>query len=385
MHIAFDTSATYVTNAGTATYIRGLISGLRKIGPDLQITELSCRPLFSRKRKLLRIFDTLYRELIWINFVLPALAKKAGADILHCPAMMAPWKCRIPIVLTILDIFVARNPRSFPLWLRTIMSFTLRHALKSSEVIISISDFTKAEVSSFFPFVGLEKITTSLLGVDPNFQPVSNPQIQTEFLNKYSINKPFILSVSTIEPRKNLRGLLSAFSLIKDEIPHDLLLIGPSGWLSNDVPQLIESLQLTKRVQFLGFVDYKELPVAYSLASVFVYISLYEGFGLPPLEAMACGCPVITSNVASLPEVVGDAALMVNPLIAQETSASIVKLLENPVLRASLVDKGIKRAQLFSWEKCAEITLFAYRQILSNNTTHRKQLNQDRGRIQKDH
>jgi glycosyltransferase involved in cell wall biosynthesis len=161
--------------------------------------------------------------------------------------------------------------------------------------------------------------------------------------------------------------LLEGFAAIKDAIPHDLLLIGPCGWSSSDIPRAIERLGISKRVRFMGFVDRQELPAAYSLASVFVYISLYEGFGLPPLEAMSCGCPVIASNVTSLPEVVGEAARMVNPHAVQEVSASLLEIIANPSLKASLVDKGLMRAKLFSWAKCAETTINVYRQVIDRH------------------
>lgn len=366
MHIAIDTSATFLTSAGASTYIRGLIQGLRIAAPDIKITEIACKPLFSRRNRFLRIFDTLYRELIWINFILPVVAKKAGAEILHCPAMMAPYRSKLPIVLSILDIYVVRNPRSFPFWQRTIMGCTFKHILESAAAIISISEFTKSEIHSSYPSISLDKITPTLLGVESIFLPVTEASKIAAFKKKHSITTPFILSVSTIEPRKNLRTLLESFAAIKDTIPHQLLLIGPSGWSSSDIPTAIKRLGITERVRFTGFVDSEELRIAYSIASVFVYISLYEGFGLPPLEAMACGCPVITSNVASMPEVVGDAAIMVNPLAVREISALIACLLENLSLRASLVKRGTRRACLFAWEKCAKTTLQVYKRVLDS-------------------
>jgi glycosyltransferase involved in cell wall biosynthesis len=361
MHIAIDTSATYLTSAGTTTYIHGLINGLKQIAPEIKITELACKPFFSRKRKLLRILDTLYRELIWINFILPRLAYKSGADILHCPAMMAPYKCKLPIVLTILDLYVIRSPKSFPIWQRTIMGKTLKKTLNYAATILVISEFTKKEIHSCYPSILPGKIVKTLLGVEDCFSPVTNIDKQLNFKKKYSINSSFILSVSTIEPRKNLKILLKSFASIKDHISHNLLLVGSSGWLSSDIHYIIENLGIKNRVHFLGYIDMEELQIAYSIASVFVYISLYEGFGLPPLEAMACGCPVITSNIASIPEVVGDAAIKVNPLIAEETSAAIIDIISNPFLQKSLAEKGINRVKQFTWQNCAISTLENYK------------------------
>jgi glycosyltransferase involved in cell wall biosynthesis len=309
----------------------------------------------------LRIYDTLRRELFWTQQSLPQAAARAQCGVLHSPAMLAPLKCRLPVVLTIFDLYIIRRKKSFPLWNSKSMNYFLPKILNSSSHIIAISQFTKQEIMEIYPHLPESKITVTLLGLEPNFKRVRKDE-SLKIKNKYSLSKPYIMGVSTIEPRKNIKNLISSFARIQKKIEQDLVLVGGYGWKSADLMKLTRRINLEKRIKFLGYVPKNDLPALYSLADGFVYPSLYEGFGLPPLEAMACGCPVITSNCASIPEVVGTAAVLIDPKNIEELSCAMETLMGDENKRASLRIAGMKRAADFSWEKCAKKTIEVYEQ-----------------------
>jgi glycosyltransferase involved in cell wall biosynthesis len=360
--IAFDTSSLALTGGGTATYLRELMKALGCLDNDICLSMHDYPPFFSRSRKVLRVLDTLNRELIWQQRILPLQAKKTGAAILHSPAMICPLACDVPIVLTVLDAYIVRSPRSFSFWQRTMMNHLFPRCIERADRIIAISNFTKNEILDLYPHIPEEKIFVTWLGVHERFRITPKEHKET-IRRKYCLDKPFILSVSTIEPRKNLKTLIMAFARIKDKIDHDLVLIGAYGWNSKDLYSMISDLKLNDRIRFPGYVDIEELPVIYNLADVFVYPSLYEGFGLPPLEAMACGCPVITSNVASLPEVVGDAAETLDPLDIEALEFSIKKMLHDVDVRNKFIEKGLQNIKHFTWEQCAAETVKVYNSL----------------------
>src|SRR6266513_3870451 len=223
--IAVDISAFNVTGGGTATYLRELLHALGNLDSGVSITPLDYSQYFPRDRRLLRILDTLNRELVWQQLVLPSRAKKSGAAILHSPAMICPLACDIPIVLTALDAYIVRSPGSFPVWHRTMMNHLLPRCIERADKILAISHFTKNEILHLYPHVPEEKIVVTWLGVHSRFKIVAK-ELQKVVRTKYGLDKPFILSVSTIEPRKNLKTLIKAFGQIKDRIDHDLVLTG---------------------------------------------------------------------------------------------------------------------------------------------------------------
>jgi glycosyltransferase involved in cell wall biosynthesis len=362
--IAIDISSLHLTGTGTATYITELMRGVEALESGVTFNRFDCQPLFSRSSRILRKIDTIYRELMWQHAVLPSRVRKTKADILHSPAMISPVKCSIPVVLTIFDTCIISSPQSFPLWQRTITNKVLPTCINRADKLIAISHFTKREILRLFPKVSADKIVVTWLGVNPRFK-VLDEAYKGSVRSKYKLDRPFILSVSTSNPRKNLKTLIHAYARIKDHIDHDLVLTGEYGWKSTEVYSLVTDLGLRERIKFTGYVPLEELPAIYNLADLFVYPSLYEGFGLPPLEAMACGTPVITSNVTSLPEVVGESAIMLDPLNTELLAQSMGDLIKNDSDRNSLRCKGIERAKLFTWEKCARETLAVYDSLMT--------------------
>ena len=184
------------------------------------------------------------------------------------------------------------------------------------------------------------------------------------FRAEQGIVRPFVLYLGTLEPRKNLPALLRAFDAVAPDVPHELVLVGAEGWMTGPIFDTWRALRHQDRVRLAGFAPAAALPAWYSAADLFAYPSRYEGFGLPPLEAMACGTPVITSNVSSLPEVVGDAALTVDPSDEVALSAAIRRVLTDPALSADLRERGLRRAATFSWARTAAATVAAYREAV---------------------
>jgi glycosyltransferase involved in cell wall biosynthesis len=235
-------------------------------------------------------------------------------------------------------------------------------ALKSTDKIITVSHHTKNDIIKHFK-IPENKIKVIHLAANENYKPLNEKEI-INIKQKYNLNYPFILYVGALEQHKNIPTLLKAlYKLKKQGIKHKLVITGKKGWKYKSIFETMEKLNLQKDVIFTGYVPDEDLPALYNAADLFVYPSLYEGFGLPPLEAMQCGTPVITSNTSSLPEVVGDAGIMVNPYDVDELANNIYEVLTNDGLREELSKKGLERAKLFSWKKCAEEHLKVYEEV----------------------
>lgn len=267
-------------------------------------------------------------------------------------------------VVTVLDFSFAKFPHWHP---KDKVQYFQKHfwkKIKTADRIICISDFIRNEAMREFEFLP-EKLTTIYLGVDSRiFRRLSSRE--STFLEKRPpLPRKFILFVGSLEPRKNLSGLLQAFGQLKERWGKEfkLVLAGLQGWENKNIWEQIQ--QLGDDVLYLGYVPITELGKLYNLASLFVYPSFYEGFGLPPLEAMACGCPVVVSNAASLPEVCGEAAHYVNPHEVESIAAGIEKVLGDDAYRENLIGKGLARAGQFTWEKSAREHLRVFEETLN--------------------
>jgi glycosyltransferase involved in cell wall biosynthesis len=236
--------------------------------------------------------------------------------------------------------------------------------IRRADRIIVISDFIRNEAVQLFGFAS-DQLTTIPLGIDHEVYKVYPPQTLPETREKYHLPENFILFVGSIEPRKNLRRLLLAYQDLEESTRKDvkLVLVGFKGWENEEILTLMRKMK--SDVFYLGYVPEVDLGKIYNLARAFIYPSLYEGFGLPPLEAMACGCPVVVSNTASLPEVCGDAAYYVDPQDLNSISERIGQVLRDDRLRNTLIQKGIDRASSFSWEKSARAHLRLFEEALS--------------------
>jgi len=221
---------------------------------------------------------------------------------------------------------------------------------RRSEKVIAISESTKRDIVSLLE-IEEEKISVTHLGVDKRFRPVTEEQELAGVRRKYNLPPKYILYVGLIEPRKNLEALVDAYHADSLHTEFDLVLAGNLGWGYAPLLEKVANSRIRNRIHMPGYIADTDLPALFSMAATFAYPSVYEGFGLPVLEAMACGTPVITSQVSSLPEVAGDAAILVDPSDRKALALALQKVLSDDHLRKSLSEKGIRRARLFTWEK----------------------------------
>jgi glycosyltransferase involved in cell wall biosynthesis len=272
---------------------------------------------------------------------------------------------RIKRILTIYDLI----PQLFPEFVTPKVlqrGINILDSIDSKrDWIICISEHTKQDFCNYTN-MNPERVFVTPLAASNNFYPITDSATINQKLSQYQISsKPYFLSLCTLEPRKNLNLLLQCFAQILAQDPNldlNLVLVGVSGWKNNDIFQTVQSNHLLKKhVIFTGYIPDHDLSAIYSGALAFVYPSLYEGFGLPPLEAMQCGTPVITSNTSSLPEVVGDAGLMINPTNKDDLCQAMLDVINNSTIRHKLSKKGLDRAAQFSWSKCAEETIKVYK------------------------
>ncbi|MGL4990222.1 MAG: glycosyltransferase family 4 protein [Sarcina sp.] len=240
--------------------------------------------------------------------------------------------------------------------------------LKNIHGIITVSEFSKNDIHQTLNFPK-EKIFVTKLAAEEQYQLLDKNLVKNFLKSKYKINDNYILYVGGFSPRKNILGLIEAFSLCKNKLNNNtkLIIIGFKGASYDIYHSKVLDLHLESDVIFTGFIETSDMPYFYNGASMLLYPSFYEGFGLPPLEAMSCGTPVICSNITSIPEVVGDSAILINPLDIYTLADSILELFRNNILRNNLIFKGLNHAKNFSWESTAKETINSYLNIASYN------------------
>lgn len=301
----------------------------------------------------------------WEQVFLPHQVKERQVDLLHSPGFIAPLGLKCRSVVTIFDMTFFLFPDRHTLSKRLYFGFFLPRSARKADMIIAISESSKNDIIRCL-HLPEEKVRVIYPGADESFRPVQDEEGLEQVKSRYGIKKDFILTVGVLEPRKNLDRLIRAFDLLlsKDGFDLQMVIVGKKGWAYQPILDLPDHLGLQDRVIFTGYVPEEDLPLLYNGACLFVYPSIYEGFGIPVLEAMACGTPVITSNVSSIPEVAGDAALLVDPYDIQAIAQAIEKLLGDEELKGKMKHAGLKQARQFSWEKMALLTLEVYKEIL---------------------
>lgn len=298
----------------------------------------------------------------WEQLVQPFVLRQEKIDLLHSLAFVTPLVSPCPAVITIYDLSFIIFPQGFKYLKRLYLTLLTRLSAQKARRIITISESTKRDTMRLLG-VPLEKVDVVYCGVDKAFHPLSEREVAS-FRQKRGLPERIILFVGTIEPRKNVARLIEAYSRLRNG-QVKLVIGGAKGWLYEEVFARVEELALTGDVLFPGYISPDELPLWYNAAELFVYPSLYEGFGLPPLEAMACGTPVITSKVSSLPEVVGEAGLTVDPMDSEGLAEAMSQVLGDRALRQSMRERGLARTGRFSWAKAAQETVEVYRRALS--------------------
>lgn len=294
---------------------------------------------------------------LWTHLRLSWEMANHPPDVLFIPAHVLPLVHPRHSVVTVHDLGYLYYPQAYTRWARWYLRWSTSYNAQAAAHLIADSEATKRDLLQYCQ-TPPEKVTVVYPGYDPNFAPVRDPARLAGICERYGIPTPYVLYVGTLQPRKNLLGLLDAFAVLaKEDQETHLVIAGKKGWLYQPLFAHAEQLGLEERVHFIGYVPQEDLPVLISGARVFVLPSFYEGFGLPVLEAMACGTPVICSDVASLPEVAGDAAILVDPHNTEELAGALSRVLGDPDLRRNLAERGLQRVRHFSWQKCAEQTL----------------------------
>lgn len=302
---------------------------------------------------------------VWMQTILPSIIRRSQPALCHFTNALAPLWQPQPYVLTIHDASLFTHSQYHPRARRLTMKTLLPIVARRASALITVSQHAQQDIAQALN-IPPEKIHVIYEASAEHFQPITNPAELQRVRRTHNLPQQFILYVGTIEPRKNLHRLLRAFhNARRAGYPHHLVLAGPRGWMMDDFEQEIESLGLNNVVHYLGYVPTNDLPSLFSLATLFAFPSLYEGFGLPPLEAMACGTPVLTSNRSSLAEICGDAAHLINPECEDCLTRGLTDLLDDADYRHSLSQRGLARAQTFSWERTARETAQVYNQVIA--------------------
>ena len=294
-------------------------------------------------------------------------AKRHQFDLYHEPNFMA-YRFNGPAVVTVHDLSWLRYPETQPAARVREMNRVMPQAMKTAAHILVDSEFVKQEVMEHYGLAE-DRITTALLGVSTDFRPLSAAQCAA-VLDRYRLQHGrYILAVATLEPRKNLASLIAAFEHLPDTLKrrYPLVIAGMRGWGDSVMSEALRKMIARGEVRLTGYVPQADLPKLYAGARMFVYPSLYEGFGLPPLEAMASGVPVIVSDRASLPEVVGNAGILTEPLDDLRIVQHMRALIEDDALHGHLASAGLQRAKQFTWRRCAMETLAVYRRVISDS------------------
>ncbi len=365
--------------AGINWYIHNLLTHLPRVDRDNRYTAFIGDGRFTSSGLALKLSrlptSRPVVRIFWEQVVQPFALQKERVDLLHALAFVTPLLSPCPAVVTIYDLSFLLYPESFKRFKRFYLGLFTRLSARRARRIIAISKSTKRDVVRLLG-VPPEKVEVIYCGIDEAFRPLAEDQVAA-FRSKRGLPERFILFVGTIEPRKNLTTLLEAYAVFrrdvrdqeignrKSEIENLHLVIGGAkGWFYEDVFARVEELGLEGQVMFPGYIPVSELPLWYNAAELFVYPSLYEGFGLPPLEAMACGTPVVTANTSSLPEVVGEAGLTVDPLDVEGLAEAMRRVLDDEALRQEMRKRGLQRAKGFSWTKTAQETVQVYRRAM---------------------
>jgi len=362
---------------GIGIYTREVIKHLLKI--DSKNQYILIYPPFGQAHKVFGQFSShknvvevytkslIPHAIYWDNFVVPKILNKYSADLVFNPFLS------VPLLGDFKKIFVMHGHEWFTMpqvfWFseRITGKIRMKSIMRVADKIISISN-TMTALCIQETGIPDYKFRTIYHGVNENFKPITDSKQLDEMRLKYHLPEKFILFIGGLYPQKNFSGLINAFSLMVNDIPHQLVVVGKTRWKYKNDLKLIEEKGLETRIQLLGWVNPEEIPTLYNLADCFVYPSLYEGFGLCLLEAMAAGCPVVAASTGALPEIARDAALLVDPQNYRQMKDAIMEVISNVALRHDLVQKGILRAKDFTWEKCAEETLKLFYEVGSATT-----------------
>ena len=375
MRIGIDATALPPQPVGAGNYIIQLVRALAEANFDVQLV------IFAQKKgpALIDLPEERWVEwrivedlspgsrLVWEQTRLPSLVRSTKIDLLHSLHYTRPLRLPCASVVTFHDMTFFLFPQLHTWARRLFFPTAMRISARQADAIITVSESTRQDAIRLLA-IDPGKIFTAQLGVDPSFRTINDLGEKSRVIAKYNLPERFILYLGTIEPRKNLPILIRAYrQLVNSGTSHKLVLVGKYGWMYEDVLDLVDELGLEDKVFFAGYVPQDDLPLVYNLASLFVYPTIYEGFGLPALEAMACGVPVITSQIASLPEIVGDAGILIPVNNVEALSEAMSRVLGDSTLREKLIKDGQLRSTKFSWDRTAQLTWQVYMQVMKSS------------------
>jgi glycosyltransferase involved in cell wall biosynthesis len=374
LHIAIDAHSVGAQLGGNESYITNLIESLADVDSvnryTLYVTKPEAAKRFANRWPNFTLRTTLpHTPLVRVPLTLSAELRRHPVDLLHVQFTAPPF-CPCPVVASIHDLSFEHLPKTFKRRSRMQLRLTVRQTARNAARILALSEYSRGDIIQTYR-IEPERVLVIPPAAPGHFAPVTDVLELARVRRNYGIEDEYILSVGSIQPRKNLARLIAAYASLRRLRPQaklpQLVLVGKKAWLFDETLRAATEHGLTSDIIFTGYVPEADLPPLYSGACCFIYPSYFEGFGLPVLEAMQCGTPVIAGNRTSLPEVVGDAGLLVDPFDEQALALAMAGIIENSDLAAELCVKGLKRAREFSWRKTARMTLEVYQQAVERN------------------
>jgi glycosyltransferase involved in cell wall biosynthesis len=348
---------------GNETYIAGLLQGFESLG---QLSDAKIIALYNQHYKPLPYTHIGMRRFSGSGALkrllceLPAVSRREDADLLHV-TYNAPLRQPCPVVVSVHDVIFRRYPGYFSPRVRLLLNTILPLSMRRARAVFTLSEASRRDIAHYYPFTR-DKIHVVGLAAGP----LVHAQPDDQGAQRYTRGRPFLLAVGNVQPRKNIGRLIKAYLRARQNGMQAvrLLVVGRSQWQGSAIQQLAAASPYHDDIVFTGYLQDQVVAALYRQCLAFIYPSLYEGFGLPVLEAMACGAPTVTSNSSSLPEVAGDAAILVDPTSAEAITSAIEQLVADGSLRDKLRDRGLRQAARFSWEQTARQTLEVYQQVL---------------------
>ncbi len=369
MLIGYEASALQGRKSGVGYYTENMLTSVMRAAPQHRYVLFSNRNMRDGHRQLAT--EILHSErlfpvrALWMQAVLPGTLRSIQPDLCHFTNYMAPLVTSCPYIVTVYDMTIFITPRLHSFKKLVLDRTLIPRVARKAGAIITVSNSARKDILRYLK-VPKEKVRVVPGAASPSFRPITDATQLEAVRARHGLYDPYILYVGTIEPRKNLPRLVRAFASLKRRgLPHKLVIVGQSGWHTEPIFAEIERLELKSEIVFTGYVPFEDLPAIYTMAEVMAFPSLYEGFGLPVIEAMACGTPVVTSNTSSLVEVADSAALLVDPLSVEELETALHRFISDRCLRADLREKGLERAAHLTWEHTAQATLEVYNSVLS--------------------
>ncbi len=363
MRVAIDAHAIGKRQTGNEVYIRGLMDHFIPLAQDTDFIAYVCGPdavpHIPVGMKMRQISSNPYWRL---GYQLQRRLRQDRADVLHVQ-YTAPVGCRIPVVVTVHDVSFLEEPSFFSAFRQRQLAITVSRTVRNAARILTCSEFSRQAIARAYG-LNPERIAVAPNAASPVFRPLDRQQAIDQVQRSYGIRAPFLLCVGNLQRRKNQLGLIRAFEQLmidQPDLPHHLVLVGKETPQAADIKAVARRSPLRHRIHFTGFVDDGMLPWLYNACDLFVFPSFYEGFGIPVLEAMACGCPVASSDRTALPEVAGNTALYFNPDSVTSMAQTVCDVLRNLDFAATLGRSAMDRAREFSWRRSAEIVLSTYR------------------------